>query len=59
MPKLPRFTPRKAIAILKRYGFQLDHTTGGHYVFYHPGTKRRVTVAYHRRISHPARSLQS
>lgn len=47
MPKLPRLTPRAVIAILKRHGFRLDHTTGSHYIFYHPRTKRRVTVAYH------------
>lgn len=47
MPKLPRLTPRKVIAILKRNGFVLDHATGSHFVFYHPKTKKRVTVAYH------------
>ena len=47
MPKLPRLTPRKIISILKKNGFVLDHATGSHYVFYHPETKRRVTVAYH------------
>ncbi|MBI2452705.1 MAG: type II toxin-antitoxin system HicA family toxin [Parcubacteria group bacterium] len=47
MPKLPRLTPRKVIAILKKHGFQLDHTTGSHYVFFNPETKRRVIVAYH------------
>ena len=33
--------------MLKRNGFRLDHTTGSHFVFYHPVTERRVTVAYH------------
>ena len=47
MPKLPRLTPRKVIKILKQHGFQLDHTTGSHYVFFHPMTKKRVIVAYH------------
>lgn len=47
MPKPPRLTPKKLIAILKRNGFQLDHTTGSHFVFYRPETKRRVVVAYH------------
>ncbi len=47
MPKLPRLTPRRIIAVLKRHGFELDHTTGSHYVFYHPRSRRRVTVAYH------------
>lgn len=47
MPKLPNLTPRKLIAILKKKGFQLDHTTGSHFIFYHPETERRVTVPYH------------
>lgn len=51
MPKLPRLTPRKIIAILKRHGFTLDHTTGSHFVFYHSQTNRRVTVAYHAKDS--------
>jgi len=37
------------MAILKTHGFVLDHTSGSHYVFYHPETKRRVTVPFHRR----------
>lgn len=47
MPKLPVFTSKKIIAILKRHGFLLDHTTGSHFVFYHPETKRRAVVPYH------------
>lgn len=33
--------------MLCQHGFLLDHTTGSHYIFYHPETKRRVTVPYH------------
>jgi predicted RNA binding protein YcfA (HicA-like mRNA interferase family) len=47
MPKIPSLTPKQVITLLEQYGFQLDHTTGSHYVFYHPQTKKRVTVAYH------------
>ncbi len=47
MSKLPNLTPKKVIALLKKKGFLLDHTTGSHYVFYHPTTKKRVVVAYH------------
>lgn len=47
MPKIPRLTPRKLIQLLKKNGFLLDHTTGSHYIFYHPVTGRRVTVPYH------------
>jgi len=47
MPKLPALTPKRVIKLLKDYGFQLDHSTGGHFVFYHPETRRRVTVPVH------------
>ena len=47
MPKLPALTPKKIIIILKQNGFLLDHSTGSHFIFYHPATKRRVTVPYH------------
>ncbi|OHA03451.1 MAG: hypothetical protein A3J58_03590 [Candidatus Sungbacteria bacterium RIFCSPHIGHO2_02_FULL_52_23] len=47
MSKPPSLTPKKIIAVLKRNGFCLDHTTGSHFVFYHPVTKRRTVVAYH------------
>jgi len=49
MPRLPSLTPRRVIAILEAYGFALDHTTGSHYIFYNPVTRRRVTVPYHQR----------
>lgn len=47
MSKFPNLTAKKVIALLKKKGFVLDHTTGSHYVFYHPITKKRVVVAYH------------
>lgn len=47
MSKTPRLTPRKLIQLLKKHGFLLDHTTGSHYIFYHPLMGRRVTVPYH------------
>ena len=47
MPKLPRLTPKKVIKLLEQNGFQLDHTTGSHYVYYHPIKKLRTTVPYH------------
>ncbi len=46
MPKIPVFTSKKLIRILKKLDFQLDHTTGSHFVFYHPGTKKRAVVPY-------------
>ena len=49
MPKLASRTPKQVIAILKRCGFALDYTTGSHHVFYDAKSKRRVTVAFHRK----------
>lgn len=49
MRKLPRLTSKKVIALLKRHGFELDHVTGSHYIFYHPQKGNRVTVPYHTR----------
>lgn len=47
MPKLPSFTPKKIIKILETCGFQLDHTTGSHFIFYNFKTKKRAVVPYH------------
>jgi len=34
MSKPSVITPRKLVTILKNLGFQLDHTTGSHFIFY-------------------------
>jgi predicted RNA binding protein YcfA (HicA-like mRNA interferase family) len=47
MPKIGSLTSKKIINLLKKNGFQLDHTTGSHFIFYHPQKKLRVTVPYH------------
>lgn len=47
MPKLPVLTPKKLVKILKKLGFQLDHSTGSHFIFYHSQTKRRAVIPYH------------
>jgi len=49
MPKLPALTPQQIITIIERHGFILDHASGSHRLYYHPVTKRRVTVPFHRR----------
>lgn len=49
MPKLPSLTPQKVIKILKREGFVLDKVKGSHHIYYHPETKRRVVVPFHKR----------
>jgi len=47
MPKLPSWTSKQLMKFLKGNGFVLDHTTGSHYIFYHPSSKKRVVVPYH------------
>jgi len=47
MPKLAGITPKKLVKILKELGFKLDHTTGSHFIFYQPATKRRAVVPVH------------
>jgi len=48
MPKLPSVTPKKKlIKILKTFGFELDHSTGSHFIFYNQRTKKRAVVPYH------------
>ena len=47
MPKLSSFSPKKLIKILKKIGFQLDHTTGSHFIFYNSKTKKRTVVSRH------------
>ena len=47
MPKLKVLTAKQVVKILKQNGFQLDHSTGSHFAFYHPESRRRVTVPVH------------
>jgi len=47
MPKLSNITSKKLIKILKSFGFQLDHSTGSHFIFYNSKTKKRAVVPYH------------
>ena len=49
MPKLPATKPRKVIRFLEQNGFVLDHTSGSHYIFYHPASRRRAVVPSHNR----------
>jgi predicted RNA binding protein YcfA (HicA-like mRNA interferase family) len=37
------------IKILEKKGFTLDRTKGSHHIYYHPETKRRVVVPFHKR----------
>lgn len=47
MSKLPVITSKKLVKILKELGFKLDHTTGSHFIFYNPISKKRAVVPHH------------
>lgn len=47
MPRLSNLTSKQVIKLLIQAGFQLDHTTGSHYIFYHPSYGKRVVVPFH------------
>ena len=49
MPRLPAVKPRQIIRFLELSGFVLDHTSGSHFIFYHPTTRRRAVVPSHNR----------
>jgi predicted RNA binding protein YcfA (HicA-like mRNA interferase family) len=49
MSKLPRsLKPNKVIKALQRAGFEIDHTTGGHYILKKGAL--RTTVPHHRSV---------
>jgi predicted RNA binding protein YcfA (HicA-like mRNA interferase family) len=48
MTKPPPLTPREVIRKLKRAGFVFDRQAkGSHEIWFHPDTRRRVTVPNH------------
>ena len=49
MPKIPSLTPKKLLRILQKAGFEIDHTTGSHYILYNPQTNKRITLPFHRK----------
>jgi predicted RNA binding protein YcfA (HicA-like mRNA interferase family) len=49
MVKLPAVKPRQVVRFLKQNGFVLDHTSGSHFIFYHPPSHRRAVVPSHNR----------
>jgi predicted RNA binding protein YcfA (HicA-like mRNA interferase family) len=49
MAKLPAIKPRQIIRFLEQNGFVLDHTSGSHYIYYHPALRRRAVVPQHNR----------
>ena len=49
MAKIPALKPRQIIRFLEHNGFALDHTSGSHFIFYHPTSRRRAVVPSHNR----------
>jgi predicted RNA binding protein YcfA (HicA-like mRNA interferase family) len=49
MSKLPPFTSKEIIKILKQKGFELDRSKGSHQIFIHPVKGNRVVVPMHNR----------
>jgi len=49
MTKLPAVRPRQVIRFLEQHDFVLDHTSGSHFIFYHPASRRRAVVPSHNR----------
>ncbi len=46
-PKLPSLKADELIAVLKKAGFEFDHQTGSHAIFYRSSDNRRVSVPRH------------
>jgi predicted RNA binding protein YcfA (HicA-like mRNA interferase family) len=44
---MPALKPKEVIAILKKAGFYIDHTTGSHYIMRRPDYPRCIPVPYH------------
>jgi predicted RNA binding protein YcfA (HicA-like mRNA interferase family) len=57
MPRLPKFTGKKLVRVLRKNRFVLDHITGSHFVFRHPETGRRVIIPVHHKELPPGTLL--
>ncbi|MCI0494105.1 type II toxin-antitoxin system HicA family toxin [candidate division KSB1 bacterium] len=49
MPKLPSLTPKDIIRVLEKEGFVLDRIKGSHHIYYHPETRRRAVIPFHKK----------
>jgi len=47
MPRLLRLNSKQIIKLLEEAGFELDHVSGSHYIYYHPVNGKRAVVPYH------------
>jgi len=48
MSNIPSLNSNKLIKIIKKLDFQLDHSTGSHFIFYNPSNKKRIVIPYHK-----------
>ena len=49
MTRMPALKPGEVISILEKAGYDIDHTTGSHYIMRHPDHPQRISVPYHAR----------
>jgi len=49
MPKFPSLTPQQVIKVLENKGFILDRSKGSYRIYFHPETRKRVVVPFHRK----------
>jgi predicted RNA binding protein YcfA (HicA-like mRNA interferase family) len=47
MGKLPSFTSKEIVRLLKGKGFELDRSKGSHQIFFHSKSGKRVVVPMH------------
>ncbi len=47
MTKPPALKAREVITILQKAGYEVDHTTGSHYIMRHHERPGRIVVPYH------------
>jgi predicted RNA binding protein YcfA (HicA-like mRNA interferase family) len=47
--KTTRYQAATSNRFLEQNGFVLDHTSGSHYIYYHPVSRRRAVVPQHNR----------
>lgn len=49
MSNLSSINSKKLIKIIEKLGFQLDHSTGSHFIFYHPENRKRAVIPFHKK----------
>lgn len=47
--RLPRLTGKQLGRVLERTGWELDRTTGSHFIYVRPNTPKTLSVPQHRR----------